>query len=125
MDNDICLLLDQGTDQFNIARASDIPEILRAVITLVLFSNDKDLRVFNGEGVYSTLTKYNSGSIDDLRASLTLLSSVVTKKIKQEYPEARSVSIDATVTNESRLDIFVNVTTSDSAAKAVMYSKTI
>jgi len=92
---------------------SDTPEVLKRAMTLMLFSNDPDIRNFKGSSVVNVFSTLPQSSFDEINFYLTLAAARMREILSGMYPTLADVYFEAQ-DDAPTLKVTLNVRMSDS-----------
>lgn len=125
MGKDLTLKLHDSGKGFMLNKQEAMPRILSEAITLLLFTNDPSFRVFDGDSMYTVLSKTTSSSIDYIQLQLAALSGVLHDQLYNNYPDITDCEIIAELIDESSLEVSINITVGDQTITEVIYKESI
>lgn len=125
MARDLDIKLQQDSDQIYLSKVDCISPIAREAITILLFTNIPELRIFDGGSLFTALPKITSGNINYLFTQLALLNYAFKSYFLASREDVEDVTINAEIIDEHRLDVTIDITTTDAVTSDVIYTTSL
>ena len=117
---DLCYKAGGPTKTLLLSPQQGMPEALKRAITLMVFSQDPEIRNFDGASIVTAFPRINTGGFTAIVFNLTKAAKRIRDILKETNPEVTDVYFNSEGTGSS-ISITLNVTTSTSTQSAVVY----
>ena len=98
----------------------DVPEILKEAITLMLFSEDPDIRNFNGSSIVNVFPTLPESGFDGISFYLNVAASRIKEILQDRHNNISNVYFD-TISGNASLGVTLNVVTGDNTNTVVVW----
>lgn len=96
------------------------PDLLKRAITLMLFSDDPDIRNFNDSSIVNAFSTLTEAGLSGIQFNLTVAANRIRTLLQALDDRVNNVYFDVE-SGDSRLGITLNVVVSDNTQTAVIY----
>lgn len=110
----------QGNHKLRLTGKSDVPELLKEAIVLMLFSKDPDIKNFNGGSIVNAFATIPQSGIGGITFYLTVAATKIKQILRTRHPEVSDVYFDTT-NGAGQLNVTLNVRTGDDTESAVVW----
>ena len=101
---------------------ADTPEVLKVAITLMLFSDDPDIRNFNGNSILMAFSTIPESGFDGINFYLTVAAARIRNILKSRYPDVSDVYFENASVG-SNLTVKLNVVQNKNTESVVVYER--
>ena len=109
-----------GQPRLTITGAQDVPEVLKAAIALMLFSQDSEIRNFKGTSIINAFPTLPESGFDGIDFYLSVASARIKELLKNDYPEISDVYFKNNGEGAA-LNVTLNVVLDDETATTTVW----
>lgn len=109
-----------GQQRLSLTGKQDVPDILKEAITLMLFSQDPDIRNFNGSSIVNAFPSIPESGIGGISFYLSVAASRIKQILQSRHNTVSNVYFDTTGTG-SKLSVTLNVVTENDTNTIVVW----
>lgn len=107
-------------NRIGITASAETPELLKRAITLMLFSQDPEIRNFNGSSVVNVFTTLPQSGFAGISFYLTLAANRIRTILQEQNPAVSSVYFSCE-DDAPTLKVTLNIETTDNTLTTTIY----
>ena len=117
------LPVDQAVDALSVVvqRKNRVDPLIQRAMALVLLRNDPQLRIFNGIGIYQSLTGITTGATAALQSELNSCQTYLKQLLNTPSVQVSDLYFEIDTSGTSiQVTLYINKTTGDTVSAVVM-----
>ena len=122
MISDLSFIVSNSGHKLRLIGESELPERLKRAITLMLFSQDPNIRNFNNSSIATAFPTLTEASLPGIQANLTLAATRRRQILQQLYSDITGVYFE-TQSEAGKITVTLNVDTRTTTETTVIYNE--